>query len=226
MRKLISLVAARCMFIRVRDPGLADRATSLKAVRDLRDAHVLGYALALANTEILQASLNQLNEAVHTYRIRLRGTLDRSKPPMEIDELEQQIGVLDVWENTLTCDGRVYRDIRCYKDEVEQESAGTVPTQEVPPKAPPPSGKDVKGFVAEFIEKTKERKKPDAAGGLERGQRWPSRRDTRAPVSRVWASGSDTPRRGRPRKKSSATWSKWTQIARRGPPAGRHLYLK
>ena len=100
------------MFIRVRDPGLADRATSLKAVRDLRDAHVLGHALALANTEVLQASLNQLNEAVHTYRIRLRGTLDRSKPPMEIDELEQQIGVLDVWENTLTCDGRVYRDIR------------------------------------------------------------------------------------------------------------------
>jgi len=203
MRKLISLVAARCMFIRVRDPGLADRATSLKAVRDLRDAHVLGHALALANTEVLQASLNQLNEAVHTYRIRLRGTLDRSKPPMEIDELEQQIGVLDVWENTLTCDGRVYRDIRCYKDEVEQESAGTVPAQEVPPKAPPPSGKDVKGFVAEFIEKTKKNGKNPTQLGV-----WNAAKDglpgaTRERLRLEFGRQVATPRRGRPRKKSS-----------------------
>ena len=153
-------------------------------MRDLRD---------FANTEVLEASPNQLNEAVHTYRIRLRGTLDRSKPPVEIDQLEQQFGVLDVWENTLTCDGGVYRDIRCYKYEVEQEiarRAGTVPTQEapvtdvspppegepvpvanvaetpvVPPKVPPPSDKDLKGFVAEFIEKTRKKGKTRRSWG-------------------------------------------------------------
>jgi hypothetical protein len=144
MRKLVSLAEARRTFIRARDPALAVWVTSVDAARNLKDAWVqgrtpgfrrMGYDRALANTELLEASLEQLDDAVRACRIRLRGTRDPTKTPKKIDKREQQIGVLDIWASTLTCGGRVYHEVQCYEDEVEREiarPAGTVPAQEAP----------------------------------------------------------------------------------------------
>jgi hypothetical protein len=133
MRKLVSLAEARRMFIRARDPALAVWVTSVDAARDLKDAWVLGrapgfrrmgYDRALANTELLEASLEQLDDGIRARRIHLVGRPDPTKPLEAIDELEQQIGVLEIWGGTLTRGERpVYHDVHCYEDEVEQEIA-------------------------------------------------------------------------------------------------------
>jgi hypothetical protein len=157
MRKLISLAEARVRFIRAHDPALAEKAASLKGVLEAKDVllqeppsepdpvvrRAQGHARALANTKLLEA----FDDAVRAYRIRLWGTLDRSKPATWLDELEQQIGKMEVLENTMTCDGRVWLDLRADEDEIDQEIArlaGTAPAQEVPDVSPPlPEGEAV-----------------------------------------------------------------------------------
>jgi hypothetical protein len=163
MGKLITLAEARVRFIRAYDPALAEKAASLEGVLRAKDVllqepasrkgakytlpvsarRALGHARALANTKLLEA----FDDAVRAYRIRLWGTLDRSKPATWLDELEQQIGKMEVLENTMTCDGRVWLDLRADEDEINQEIArrtGTVPAQEVPDASPPlPEGEAV-----------------------------------------------------------------------------------
>jgi hypothetical protein len=155
MRKLTSLAEARRMFIRARDPELAALVTSVDATRNLKDPYIVGhvpafrrvpYVLgldrALANTELLEASLEQLDDGVRACRIRLVGRPDPTKPLEAIDELEQQIGVLEIWGGTLSRGERVYHDVHCYEDEVEREIArlaGTAPAQEAPVTDPSPS---------------------------------------------------------------------------------------
>jgi hypothetical protein len=128
MGKLIPLAEARVRSIRPLDPALAEKAASLKGVLEAKDVllqeppsepdpvvrRAQGHARALANTKLLEA----FDDAVRAYRIRLWGTLDRSKPAMWLDELEQQIGKLDIFESTLTCDGRVWLDLRCDEEDI------------------------------------------------------------------------------------------------------------
>ena len=99
MRKPISLVEARCRVIRVRDPGLADRATSLKAVRALRDAHVLGHdpifrggSSRPASNDDAMVFRKALSEAAARDRKPVAEKADRS---VEAADLHASVGVTD-----------------------------------------------------------------------------------------------------------------------------------
>jgi hypothetical protein len=122
--------------IKAHDPALAEQVKSLDDIRRLQD---LGLAKAkdrgkvLARANILKSCWEQLYNDVRANRIRLRGTLDPSKPPIDIDEAEQEIGKLDIWNATLTCaPERVYKDVRC--KEVPPLSEAMPTTASVPAK--------------------------------------------------------------------------------------------
>jgi hypothetical protein len=122
--------------LKVHDPALAKQAKSLADVRRLQDlglAKAKGRGKVLARAKILKSCWENLRNAVKANHIRLRGTLDQSKPPIDIDEAEQEIGELDIWNATLTCaPERVYKDVRCKT--APQSEAGLEPVSSPPAK--------------------------------------------------------------------------------------------
>jgi hypothetical protein len=118
--KVIALDEALRMLIRIRDSALADKVRSIDDIPRLRDKTLPSYREA--DPVIFAESLEALCAAVREGRIRLRGTLKESEPPIEIDKWEQQIGRLYVWPEVLQCGSRIYRNVHCYECDVIKES--------------------------------------------------------------------------------------------------------
>jgi hypothetical protein len=118
--KVIAPDEALRILIRIRDPALADRVRSIEDIPRLRDKTLPSYREA--DRVIYDESLEALCAAVREGRIRLRGTLNQSEPPINIDKWEQQIGMLFIWPEVLFCGRRSYHNVHCYESDVIKES--------------------------------------------------------------------------------------------------------
>jgi hypothetical protein len=139
MSDIITPAEALRMFIRAHDPALADKAQSLEAVRVMQDIKAPGHVVG--SSRILSAAWEALYDAVKTGRIRLRGVFRSGDLPLDIEDLEQAIGKLDIWERTLDCtpagmkEDRIYRNVHCVK--ASALAFITPATAPVPPSAKP-----------------------------------------------------------------------------------------
>jgi hypothetical protein len=151
--KIIALAEALRMLIRIRDLALADNVRSINDISRLRDKTLPSYREA--DRVILDESLEALWAAAREGRIRLRGTLKKSEPPIDIDKWEQQIGRLYIWQEVLQCGGRIYRDVHCYKSDVIKEShaiKGVSPSQKRRGAQPKPFWAEARDHVFDRLD--------------------------------------------------------------------------
>jgi len=120
MSSTVSPAEALRMLIRTRDPELADKAVSLEAVRKLQDIT----APDNKTGRTLAAAWTALYDGVKAGRIRLRGVFRSNDLPFDIENSEQAVGTLNIWEQTLDCtpsgmkEKRIYRNVSCIKTDV------------------------------------------------------------------------------------------------------------
>jgi hypothetical protein len=151
--KMIALDEALRMLIRIRDPALADKVRSIDDIPRLSNKTLPRYRET--DPIILDESLEALCAAVREGRIRLRGTLNESEPPIDIDKWEHQIGRLYIWPEVLQCGGRIYRHVHCYQSDVIKEShaiKGVSPSQKRRGGQPKPFWAEAKDHVFDRLD--------------------------------------------------------------------------
>jgi hypothetical protein len=103
--------------------ALADQITSIHWFLELQLTTPIEGTIAAADAVAATDAMNLLYGHVTYSRIRLRGVLDRV--PIDIDQSDQAIGDLNIWELTLDCSlpglaPRIYQNVRCIKSDVEK----------------------------------------------------------------------------------------------------------
>jgi hypothetical protein len=134
----VTLPEALRMMIRVHDPKLAERVTSLEAVHAMQSRRVPVYRRgrvpkgkprkpspdAAREVKIVAAAHRDLYAAVREKRVRLRGKLN-GELFVDIDPDEQRVGELSIWGETLACGAHTYKDVCCLRADVESAAGAS-----------------------------------------------------------------------------------------------------
>jgi hypothetical protein len=169
MRKWIEPVEAFRVLFRARHPERA------KAADDISSYRWFWYWKSLGVPEDVyqaaDAALKELHQHVKDGRIRLRGEMDSSKPPVDIDEIDCTLGRLTVWDspgqrheaNQLIIEGkgisidRVWRRVHCSADDLANIIASNDNPADIDRVATTERAKNVEEAVGSVTNREEER---------------------------------------------------------------------